>query len=230
MSLRRVLALASGNRHKLQEFGEILEPLGWDVVSVREWIPDLPEPEETEPDFPGNARLKLHHALGLLAARGGGRLPDAVAADDSGLSVDLLGGDPGVFSARFAERAGRGSGDAANRAELVRRLTESGMHRGDVAAAAFHCAIAVRAPGSTGGLDALGTCPGAVGLEERGDGGFGYDPLFFPTLEDGTLSDRTFAELPATSKHGLSHRGRALRALAAMMAADRAGPANAPRA
>jgi XTP/dITP diphosphohydrolase len=214
MTARRVLALASGNRHKLQEFQEILGPLGWNVVSIREWVPDLADPDETEPDFAGNARLKLSHALSALGASPVRPLPQAVAADDSGLSVELLGGEPGVFSARFAERAGNGSGDADNRLELLRRLRAAGLAGTSLAPAAFVCAIAFRELGSGRDVDALDRCLGAVGLSEAGGGGFGYDPLFHPRLSDGTISVSTFAELPSETKHALSHRGLALRDLA----------------
>ena len=128
-SSSRVLAVATGNAHKLQEFGEILGPAGFEVRSIRAWLPLVPEPDETEPDFPGNSALKARFALDSLrtAALDPATLPFAVVADDSGLAVDLLNGEPGVFSARFAERAGHGSGDAANRTELVRRLRLLGL-------------------------------------------------------------------------------------------------------
>ena len=212
---QRVLALASGNKHKLQEFEEILGPVGWKVESIRRWVPDLSDPEETEPDFRGNAKLKLDHALALLRGSSAGSMPDALAADDSGLSVDLLDGEPGVFSARFAERAGKGVGDEANRRELVRRLRETGLLPGKTASAAFVCAIAFRELDPDRTVEAQAECRGAVGLEERGEGGFGYDSLFFPIRADRNLSDLTFAELPSAAKHSLSHRGLALKALAA---------------
>ncbi|HXP91656.1 MAG TPA: non-canonical purine NTP pyrophosphatase [Fibrobacteria bacterium] len=213
----RILALASGNSHKLQEFGEILAPAGWEVVSIRKWVPDLADPEETEPDFRGNAELKLEHARALLRESAVRPLPRALAADDSGLAVRLLDGEPGVHSARFAERAGNGSGDAANRQELARRLREAGVVPGGSAPAAFVCAIAFMELDPDRLVEAMAECPGAVGLDERGEGGFGYDSMFFPILADRRLSDRTFAELPSATKHSLSHRGLALRALVAKL-------------
>ncbi|HOX53447.1 MAG TPA: non-canonical purine NTP pyrophosphatase, partial [Fibrobacteria bacterium] len=135
----RILALATGNAHKLQEFSEILAPAGWQVRSLKEWLPAIPEPDETEPDFQGNALLKARFALEHLRQARLESLPDALAADDSGLAVDALGGAPGVVSARYAELAGRGSGDAANRAELLRNLSGKGSDRFD---AGFVCAIA----------------------------------------------------------------------------------------
>lgn len=215
----KTIALATGNAHKLREFAEILSPLGWNVRSIRDWLPSVPEPEETEPDFAGNSALKARFALAALQTGNVVEpLPEAVVADDSGLAVDLLGGDPGVFSARFAERAGNGSGDAANRAELVRRLREHGLGPSENTTAAFHCAIHwISLDGATS-FHAEGLCPGRVGLVERGDEGFGYDSLFRPVLPDGTVSEGTFGELPAGIKHSLSHRGAALRALAGKLA------------
>ena len=209
----KTMAVATGNKHKLQEFAEILAPLGWRVASIREWLPDVPEPDETEPDFEGNAALKCRFAVDALRAAGLASLPDAVCADDSGLAVNALDGAPGVYSARFAERAGHGSGDAANRQELTRRLGLAGLLPGQTTPAAFACAIHFVDLSVGTHHEALAWCEGRVGLEEHGESGFGYDPLFFPIL-DGKVSEKTFGELPAEVKHALSHRGKALRILA----------------
>jgi len=214
---QRVLALASGNKHKLQEFEEILGPAGWKVETIRRWVPDLADPDETESDFPGNAKLKLLHAAALLKASSERPLPDALAADDSGLSVSVLGGSPGVFSARFAELAGSGSGDAANRRELLRRLSLAGLSGSDTTPASFACAIAFLHLETNRIVDAFAECEGRVGLREKGGGGFGYDPLFFPILPGRILSELTFAELPSAAKHALSHRGKALARLASAL-------------
>jgi XTP/dITP diphosphohydrolase len=213
----KTMAVATGNKHKLQEFGEILAPLGWRVASIREWLPDVPEPDETEPDFAGNAALKCRFAVTVLRAVGLESLPDAVCADDSGLAVNALGGAPGVYSARFAERAGHGAGDADNRVELVRRLALAGLEPDQTTPAAFACAIHYQNLSLDTHHSVLAWCEGRVGLVERGNSGFGYDPLFFPYLSAGRLSDKTFAELPAATKHALSHRGKALRILAARL-------------
>jgi len=212
----KTMAVATGNKHKLQEFGEILAPMGWKVASIREWLPQVPEPEETEPDFEGNAALKCRFAVGVLRQAGLVSLPDAVCADDSGLAVNVLGGAPGVYSARFAERAGHGSGDADNRQELVRRLKMAGLVAPSTTPAAFACAIHFQDLSVGTHHSALAWCEGRVGLEEKGNSGFGYDPLFYPLL-NGDVSDRTFAELPSETKHALSHRGKALRMLAARL-------------
>ena len=219
MTTQRILALASGNAHKLQEFSEILAPAGWEVVSIRRWVPNLTDPEETEPDFAGNARLKLEHARELLESTAVRPLPHALAADDSGLAVGILDGEPGVFSARFAERAGNGIGDSGNRQELVRRLREAGLVRGRTTPAAFVCAIAFLELEAGRLVEAIAECPGAVGQIEKGAGGFGYDSLFFPILPSQKMSDRTFAQMPSEAKHGLSHRGLALKSLASKLEA-----------
>jgi XTP/dITP diphosphohydrolase len=219
MSSSKILAVATGNAHKLQEFQEILGPAGFLVRSIRDWLPTVPEPEENEPDFPGNSALKARFALAALGAAklDPTSLPFAVVADDSGLAVDLLGGEPGVYSARFAQRAGHGTGDAANRDELVRRLREAGVGESDHTSAAFVCAIHWVECSSGREVAALGRCEGVVVLQERGTEGFGYDSLFRPVLPDDTLSDGTFGELSSALKHSLSHRGQALRALVASL-------------
>jgi len=169
----------------------------------------------------GNAMLKLEHARAMLKESAVRPLPQALAADDSGLAVALLGGEPGVHSARCAERAGSGSGDAANRQELAHRLREAGLGPGEKVPAAFACAIAFLELETERALETMSECPGVVGLDERGEGGFGYDGMFFPVLEDGRLSDLTFAQLPSATKHSLSHRGLALKALVAKLGEDR---------
>ena len=200
--MSRTLVVATGNLHKVEEFAHILAPAGWQIKALGDLVPDFPEPEETAAEFSGNARIKAEAAHSLLP-------PGSwVVADDSGLAVDLLGGDPGVYSARFAQRAGHGSGDAANRTELALRLRQAGLSGSDTTAAAFICALHLIGP--EGEIAVLGRCPGAVGLQERGEGGFGYDSLFFPRTANGDLERRTFAEMGEDSKNTLSHRGLAL--------------------
>lgn len=217
MTASKILAVATGNAHKLQEFQEILGPAGYVVKSIRDWLPEVPEPEETEPDFPGNSALKARFALQALRAANldPATLPFAVVADDSGLAVALMGGAPGVYSARFAARAGTGWNDADNRTELVRRLENKGLEGDDVTKAKFVCAIHWIELETGLERSAMGECHGAVGLVERGEEGFGYDSLFRPRLPDGNFAEGTFGELPSALKHELSHRGLALRALVA---------------
>lgn len=186
--MRRVV-LATTNRGKVAELRRILDGLDIDLVDARE--AGLAEVDETAATFTGNARLKARAAV---AATG---LP--AVADDSGLVVDALGGEPGVRSARYA---GPGHDDAANVALLLDRLAGV-ADRG----ARFVCAAVLAAPGGRE-WTATGTLEGVIATAPRGTGGFGYDPVFVP--EGG---DRTAAELAPEEKDAVSHRGRALRAL-----------------
>lgn len=192
MSGRRLL-LASANQGKLRELRAMLD--GVEVLSLRDvGIADLEEPFD---DFVANASTKATQASALSG------LP--ALADDSGLAVDALGGAPGVFSARFS---GAHGDDAANRALLLDRMraVDDGA-RG----ARFRCVLALAdVAGALGSrvLVAQGACGGAITRAPRGDGGFGYDPLFVPLG-----LDRTMAELRPEEKATLSHRARALRAM-----------------
>lgn len=146
-----------------------------------------PEIEETADTFAGNAALK---ALGISVLYDG-----IVLADDSGLEVDSLGGEPGVWSARYA---GENATDADNRALLLKRLD------GKPSSGRFRCSMVLAQAGvELATFD--GAVEGTVINDERGAGGFGYDPLFLP---DGFFN--TFAELPSETKNQLSHRARAL--------------------
>jgi XTP/dITP diphosphohydrolase len=191
------LVLATHNAHKVRELGEILAPLvpGLAAGAVR-GAADLgaPEPVEDGVTFAENALIK---ARALAAATG---LP--AVADDSGLCVDVLGGAPGVFSARWA---GRHGDDRANLELLLAQLADvPEQHRG----AHFACAAALVTPS---GLEIVeeGTMPGTLLTAPRGDGGFGYDPILRPVGED-----RSAAELSPAEKNAISHRGKAFAALA----------------
>jgi XTP/dITP diphosphohydrolase len=199
----RDLLVATTNRGKLGEFAEILGGEGLRVRSAADVLSPVPGVVEDGVTFAENA-LKKARTIAREAMC-------LTLADDSGLEVDALGGAPGVYSARFA---GEGAKDADNRAELVRRLRALGS--GERFPARFRCALCVVDPLAAAGEDvftAEGTCEGVIVLEERGDGGFGYDALFVP---EG--SNRTFAELPSVDKHAMSHRGRAIEALRARLA------------
>jgi XTP/dITP diphosphohydrolase len=191
--------LATHNAKKLVELRRILEPEVPDLeVLGLDDVKPYDEPAETEPTFAGNALLKARAAV---AATG---LP--ALADDSGLCVDALNGMPGVLSARWA---GPGKDDAANNALLLAQLNDVPDER---RGAAFVAAVAFCRPDGTEDL-VSGDMPGVVIREQRGDGGFGYDPLFVPAGYDVTS-----AELPAEEKDKLSHRGKALRAIAPLVA------------
>lgn len=193
------MLLASHNPKKLAELRRILTPEvpGIEVLGLDDVAP-YDEPAETEPSFEGNALLKARAAL---AATG---LP--ALADDSGLCVDALNGMPGVLSARWS---GPAKDDAANNQLLLDQLTEvSDARRG----AAFVAVVAFCAPDGTQQL-VHGEMRGSVIRELRGAGGFGYDVLFVPTGHQ-----RTTAEMTPEEKDALSHRGKALRAIAPVIA------------
>ena len=190
---RRIL-LATRNAHKTGEVRAILGD-GWIVEDLLAH-PELPDVEETGATFAENAALKA-----VAASR---HFPDGwVVADDSGLEVDALNGEPGVYSARYA---GPRADDEANRQKLVRELrTALQANPGRLSTARFRCCIVVARNGEVAGqFD--GTVEGLVIPAARGEGGFGYDPLFIPEgYQD------TFSELPPEVKNRLSHRGKALR-------------------
>jgi len=190
------LVLATHNTHKVGELRAILAPVlpGLDpesVVGARDV--GAPEPVEDGITFVENALIK---ARALAAFTG---LP--AVADDSGLSVDVLGGAPGIFSARWA---GRHGDDAANLALLLAQLADiAEPHR----SARFVCAAALVTPDGFEHVE-TGTLEGVLATAPRGTGGFGYDPILVPVGET-----RSCAELSATEKNAISHRGTAFRAL-----------------
>ena len=189
------LVLATHNQHKVGELRRILTDAGvqHELVGTDEY-PDLPDVAETGVTFAENALLKAH---AVAAATG---LP--AIADDSGLCVDVLGGMPGVFSARWA---GRHGDDDANLDLVLAQLADVPDDR---RAAHFACAAALALP--DGGQHVVeGRLVGTLIRERRGAGGFGYDPIFVPDGEH-----RTTAEMSASEKDAISHRGRAFRALA----------------
>ena len=195
------VVLASNNAKKLDELRRILTPLvpRVEVLGLRD-VADYDEPAETEPTFEGNALIKARAAL---AATG---LPSL--ADDSGICVDALNGMPGVLSARWSGVPKDDGGDAANNRLLLAQLADVPDER---RSASFRCAMAFCAPGVE--IVEIGEMPGRVLHEERGAGGFGYDPLF---AADGY--DVSTAELSREDKDAISHRGRALRAIAPRIA------------
>jgi XTP/dITP diphosphohydrolase len=185
---RPQLVCASANPDKVAEIRAILD----DVVDVLPRPADVPDVVEDADTLLGNARLK---AVAISTASG---LP--ALADDTGLEVDALGGSPGVFSARYA---GDGCTYEDNRRKLLSEL--DGVT--DRAARFRTVAIVVWPDGSE--VAAEGVCEGSITDLERGGAGFGYDAVFAPLDGGGS----TFAEMSATAKHAISHRGRAFRAL-----------------
>lgn len=185
------LVLASGNAGKLKELSALLAPLGIEVLPQSAF--QVPEAEEPHPSFIENAIAKARHAAHVTG------LP--ALADDSGLCVHILGGAPGVLSARFA---GEPKSDQRNNELLVTRLAGQADRR-----ARFYCALAlVRHADDPQPLMATGEWHGEILDAPRGSAGFGYDPLFL-------VSDleQTAAEIPAELKNVLSHRGKAFRQL-----------------
>lgn len=197
-----VLVLATQNEKKRQELAAITGGR-FRVRTLDEvGLADLEIVEDAD-TFAGNARKKAEAVLEGLRAKGALLGVAAVLADDSGLVVDALLGDPGVRSARYAADHGREGGDEANNELLLESLADvPDEDRG----ARFVCAICVLLPDGRA-LDAFGTVEGRIARARRGAGGFGYDPLFLPDERPGLH----MAELSAEEKHRISHRGRAVR-------------------
>ena len=183
--------MGTTNEHKLTELREILGGLPLTLVTPADVGLDI-DPEETGSTFAENAQLK---AAAFAQASG---LP--ALADDSGLEVDALGGEPGVHSKRYAGPSATDQDRIALVLSKLQRVPDADR------TARFRCVMALATPEDLVGL-ADGTCEGRIAHAPRGSRGFGYDPIFFvPAL------GRTIAELPATEKHAISHRGRAGRA------------------
>ena len=187
--------LASGNAHKLEEFRRLFGPAGIEIQGPAD-VGGLAEVEETGATFLANATLKA-----TSAARATGRL---ALADDSGLCVDALDGAPGVRSARFA---GEGASDGENRGRLLEQMV--GVPQGR-RSAHFTCALVLVAPDGRVVAEVEGRTHGQILGEERGEGGFGYDPVFLFDEPGDPARGRSFAELTPAEKDRVSHRGRAL--------------------
>lgn len=212
---QRALVLATQNEKKRKEL-EQLTAGRFRVLTLGDvGLADLEIVEDGE-TFRDNARIKAEAVLAALRERGALEGVAAVLADDSGIAVDALGGAPGVRSARFAEDHGRGQGDAANNALLLEKL--QGVPD-EARAGRFLCAICVKLPDGRA-LEAEGAVEGSIARDERGEGGFGYDPLFCPDEAPG----RRMAELSPDEKHAISHRGRATREALALLEDALAGP------
>ena len=189
--------LASANPGKLREFAALLAPFAVQLVPQAQF--GVRPAAETGTTFLENALIKAHHAARHA------HLP--ALADDSGLEVEALGGRPGVWSARFA-------GEAASDEENLRHLLAE-LHDvpDEFRQARYQCVIVfVRSVGDQTPLVARGTWQGSIAHLPRGQGGFGYDPVFVPAGER-----RSAAQLASAEKNAVSHRGQALRALVAML-------------
>lgn len=186
------VVIATKNKGKAKDFEALFSPLEYEVVTMFDVAPNM-EIEETGTTFEENAVLKaetLAKALNTI-----------VIADDSGLAVDALNGEPGVYSARYA-------GDHDDEANIVKVLEKLAGVQEEKRTARFCCALAIAGP-EMETFTVFGTCEGVILEEKRGTNGFGYDPIFYvPHLQ------RAMAELSPEEKGAISHRGNAIRKLA----------------
>lgn len=189
--MKRVI-IATQNKGKAKDFEALLAPLGYEVLTLRDVAADM-DVEETGVTFEENAVIKAEAVADALQT--------TVIADDSGLEIDVLGGEPGVYSARYA---GLEKSDEANIDKVLGKL-EGVME--DERTARFRCVLAIASPGKKT-ITFSGSCEGNIIGERRGENGFGYDPIFYvPNL------GKTMAELTPEEKASISHRGNAIREL-----------------
>ncbi len=203
MMLQGTVVVATRNPGKVREFAHAFAPLGLTVKSMFDYD-GLPAIVEDGSTFAENARIKAQTVADVLGI--------AVLADDSGLEVDLLGGAPGIYSARYA---GEGADDAANNDKLLLELARAetrveqpaGLPDGvrALSAGRFVCALALYDPSSRSCIEAAGHAEGWIVDRPLGEGGFGYDPLFWVASYG-----RTMGQLSTDEKRGISHRGEAL--------------------
>ena len=190
------IVLATKNKGKIKEMRELLAPMNIEVLSLADFSP-VDDAEENGATFAENAMLKARYYFAHTGT--------PCLADDSGLEVDALGGRPGVYSARYS---GEDATDAANNVKVLREM--EGIEK-DKRTARFRCAMALVGEGIE--LTTDGTCEGTLLTEEHGQGGFGYDPIFYvPKF------DRTLAEMSSEEKNSISHRGAAVRKMADLIA------------
>lgn len=189
------IVAATNNKHKVTELTALFENSDTELVTLRE-IGFTDEIVEDGATFLENARIKamaVHKATGLAAI-----------ADDSGLCVDALGGEPGIYSARYASEDGENSDDTKNNEKLLSKLDKIPENERTARFVSALCFI--DADGTE--VSAIGKCEGIITREARGEGGFGYDPLFFfPSF------GKTFGELTAEEKNEVSHRANAVKIL-----------------
>ena len=188
----KTIMIATGNMGKAKEFEKMFAKAGYQIKTMKDF-PELPEVQETGHTFEENARLKAETIANILQC--------PVLADDSGLTVDALGGMPGIYSARFA---GEQKSDASNNAKLLHELTDVADEN---RTAQFHCTLVFAAPQKES-LVVEGIWNGHIARIPRGENGFGYDPLF---IVDGL--EKTSAELTPEEKNAISHRGQAMKKL-----------------
>ncbi|MBQ2246319.1 MAG: XTP/dITP diphosphatase [Selenomonadales bacterium] len=190
------IVLATKNKGKIKEMRELLAPMNIEVLSLADFAP-VDDAEENGATFAENAMIKARYYFAHTGT--------PCLADDSGLEVDALDGRPGVYSARYS---GEDATDKTNNAKVLCEM--EGVER-EKRTARFRCAMAL--VGDNIELTTDGTCEGLLLTEERGDGGFGYDPFFYVAK-----FDRTLAEMSSEEKNAISHRGAAVRKMAELIA------------
>ncbi|MBY0027057.1 XTP/dITP diphosphatase [Priestia aryabhattai] len=195
----REIIIATKNAGKVKDFETLFSPKGFQVKSLLDF-PEVEDVEETGVTFAENATLKAE-AISFA-------LNKPVIADDSGLAIDALNGEPGVYSARYA---GENKDDNANIEKVLQKLNDVPFEK---RTARFHCALAIAVPGKRTEI-VEGTCEGHILEEKRGENGFGYDPIFF--VEKWRCS---MAELSKEQKNQISHRANALKKLAPLIDAQ----------
>lgn len=190
------IIIATKNKGKAKDFEQLLEPMGYKVLTLHDVAPHM-DVEETGETFEANAILKAEAIAQELQA--------TVIADDSGLEIDALDGEPGVYSARY-------SGDERNDESNIDKVLQKMLQVPDSEKTArFRCVLALASPGKETILFE-GTCEGLITDERKGENGFGYDPIFYvPAL------DKTMAEMKPSEKASVSHRGNAIRELGKAM-------------
>lgn len=194
------IVVATGNPHKVSEIEAILAPVMPDVeFKALGELGEFDEPEEDGDTFLANALIKARAAAEATGFR--------AVADDSGLVVDALNGAPGIHSARWC---GHHGDDAANNAKLAREMADVPESE---RTARFHSCVVLVDPADGSYLAGEGDCEGAIGYEGVGEHGFGYDPFFLPEATPGL----TMAQLIPEQKNAISHRFKALQALAAQL-------------
>lgn len=194
------LVFATNNAHKLQEVREIL-PENVEVISLHEIGFDK-EIDETGLTLEENSRIKAEEVYQFVMHNSQCAMIDGVFADDTGLEIQVLGGKPGVYTARWA---GEPSNPENNRKKALSELAGENNRQ-----AQFRTVVTLIRNGKTEQVE--GVVRGEIATAERGEGGFGYDPLFIPEGYD-----QTFAELPSKVKNGISHRARAMQALCVIL-------------
>ncbi|MFV5316480.1 XTP/dITP diphosphatase [Priestia megaterium] len=195
----REIIIATKNAGKVKDFETLFSPKGFQVKSLLDF-PEMEDVEETGVTFAENATLKAE-AISFA-------LNKPVIADDSGLAIDALNGEPGVYSARYA---GENKDDNANIEKVLQKLNDVPFEK---RTARFHCALAIAVPGKRTEI-VEGTCEGHILEKKRGENGFGYDPIFF--VEKWRCS---MAELSKEQKNQISHRANALKKLAPLIDAQ----------